>query len=107
MEALETAEALAKRVQLAQRPTPIQRLDHMSTWLGREVWVKRDDLTGLELSGNKVRKLEFLLADAVEQGADLLITCGGVQSNHARATAFSAAGSIWYSSGTASGPFMS
>lgn len=55
------------------------------------IWIKRDDLTGFELGGNKVRKLEFLLADAVHQKADVIITCGGVQSNHCRATAFAAA----------------
>ena len=54
---------------------------------GARLWVKRDDLTGSALSGNKVRKLEFLLADAEAQGADTLITCGGLQSNHCRATA--------------------
>jgi D-cysteine desulfhydrase len=52
-----------------------------------EVWIKRDELTGLEVSGNKIRKLEFCLADAREQGCDTIITCGGVQSNHCRATA--------------------
>jgi D-cysteine desulfhydrase len=52
-----------------------------------EVWIKRDELTGLEVSGNKIRKLEFCLADAQEQGCDTIITCGGVQSNHCRATA--------------------
>jgi D-cysteine desulfhydrase len=59
--------------------------------LGLDLLYKRDDLTGLELSGNKARKLEFLLADAEAAGADVLITCGGVQSNHCRATAFAAA----------------
>lgn len=52
-----------------------------------EVWLKRDDLSGMQLSGNKVRKLEFLMADAVAQGADCIITIGGIQSNHCRATA--------------------
>jgi D-cysteine desulfhydrase len=55
------------------------------------LWIKRDDLTGMELSGNKVRKLDFLLKDALIQGATHVITCGGVQSNHCRATAFMAA----------------
>ena len=57
---------------------------------GPELWVKRDDLTGSVLSGNKVRKLEYLLADAVARGADVVFTCGGVQSNHCRATAIAA-----------------
>jgi D-cysteine desulfhydrase len=59
--------------------------------MGLDLLYKRDDLTGLELSGNKARKLEYLLAEAEAEGADTLITCGGVQSNHCRATAFAAA----------------
>ncbi|KAB1671004.1 hypothetical protein [Gossypium barbadense] len=55
-----------------------------------EVWLKREDLSGMQLSGNKVRKLEFLLAEAVAQGADCIITIGGIQSNHCRATAVAA-----------------
>jgi D-cysteine desulfhydrase len=62
----------------------------MSEKLGVELYLKRDDLTGMELSGNKVRKLEFVLAEAMDQGADTVITCGGAQSNHARATAIAA-----------------
>jgi len=80
-----------KRVRLARLPTPIHRLDRMTELLGGpEIFIKRDDLTGIGLSGNKVRKLEYLLAEAREQGADTLITCGGIQSNHARATAVAA-----------------
>lgn len=79
------------RVALARAPTPLERLSRTSAALGAEIWVKRDDLTGLELSGNKVRKLELLCADALDRGADTLITCGGVNSNHARATAVAAA----------------
>ena len=60
-------------------------------WGGPHVWVKRDDLTGFGLSGNKVRKLEFHLAAAREAGADTVITCGAVQSNHCRATALACA----------------
>lgn len=78
------------RLALARTPTPLERLDRTSELLGREVWVKRDDLTGLELTGNKVRKLEWLLAEAQAQGADTIITCGGINSNHARATAIAA-----------------
>jgi D-cysteine desulfhydrase len=52
-----------------------------------EIWLKRDDITGGPEAGNKIRKLEYLLADAVARGADTLVTCGGIQSNHARATA--------------------
>jgi D-cysteine desulfhydrase len=58
--------------------------------LGADLWIKRDDLTGFGLSGNKVRKLEFLFAAALDQGAKAVITCGGIQSNHCRATAVAA-----------------
>ena len=68
-------------------PTPIHRLPRLSEALGGpDLWVKRDDLTGLAGGGNKTRKLEFLVADALAQGADTLITCGAVQSNHCRLT---------------------
>jgi D-cysteine desulfhydrase len=63
----------------------------MSARLGVDLYVKRDDLTGVELTGNKVRKLEFVLADALNQKADIVLTCGGAQSNHSRATAVAAA----------------
>lgn len=72
---------------LARLPTPLHRLDRLSAEVGCELWVKRDDLTGFGLSGNKVRKLDLLMADAVEHDADTVITCGGLQSNHCRATA--------------------
>ena len=83
--------AYPSRVKLANIPTPLEMLPKMSEKLGVELYLKRDDLTGMELSGNKVRKLEFVLADALAQGADTVITCGGAQSNHARATAMAAA----------------
>lgn len=79
------------RLDLARTPTPLERLDRWSRRVGYDLWVKRDDLTGVALSGNKIRKLEFLLADAVAAGADTIITCGGVNSNHARATAVACA----------------
>jgi D-cysteine desulfhydrase len=76
------------RIPLAQLPTPLQALDRLSNELnGPRIWVKRDDLTGCAVSGNKIRKLEFTLARALEQNCDTLITCGGIQSNHCRATA--------------------
>lgn len=75
---------------LARLPTPLHRLDRLSPEVGAELWVKRDDLTGFGLSGNKVRKLDLLLSDAVDQGADTVITCGGLQSNHCRATTIAA-----------------
>ncbi len=79
-----------ERLSLAHTPTPIYQLSRLSEDLGVPLYVKRDDLTGMELSGNKVRKLEFLVAEAMNAGADTLVTCGGVQSNHCRATAAAA-----------------
>jgi D-cysteine desulfhydrase len=79
------------RVALARLPTPLVHLPRTSEILGVELYLKRDDLTGVELSGNKVRKLEFLLAEAQARGADTIITCGAAQSNHCRATALAAA----------------
>ena len=80
---------LPSRVSLARLPTPLEPLDRLSASLptGHRLWVKRDDLTDAAISGNKLRKLEFVAAAAREQGCDTLITCGGVQSNHCRATA--------------------
>ena len=71
-------------------PTPIHRLDNISRELGTNVFVKRDDMTGIGLGGNKVRKLEYLLADAKAQGAKVVFTTGGAQSNHAMLTAAAA-----------------
>jgi len=79
------------RLQLALAPTPILKLDRLSRRLGVEIHVKRDDLTGLLESGNKVRKLEFLVAEALQQGADTLVTCGTLQSNGCRAVSAVAA----------------
>ena len=76
------------RLELARLPTPLQPLQRLSQELGGpKIWLKRDDLTDCAVSGNKIRKLEFTLARAMEQGCDTLITCGGEQSNHCRATA--------------------
>jgi len=79
------------RLELALAPTPILKLDRLSRRLGVELHVKRDDLTGLLESGNKVRKLEFLVGEALQQGADTLITCGTPDSNGCRAVAAVAA----------------
>lgn len=79
------------KVSLAHTPTPLQRLDRLSHQYGADIWVKRDDLTGCGLSGNKVRKLEYVLAQALAQKADTVITCGKIQSNLARATALACA----------------
>lgn len=67
--------------------TPIQKLKNISRLLNTNVYIKRDDLTGIGLGGNKVRKLEFLLADAKRKGAEVVFTTGGAQSNHAMLTA--------------------
>ena len=93
MSALEAALARAPRVALGHLPTPIEPLDGMARALGDgvRIFVKRDDCTGLALGGNKVRKLEYLVGEALAAGADTLITTGGVQSNHARQTAAAAA----------------
>src|SRR5437660_8780295 len=80
------------RFPLAQLPTPIEKLKSLSRELGGpELLIKRDDQTGLALGGNKTRKLEFLLGDALAQGADTLMTAGAAQSNHCRQTAAAAA----------------
>ncbi len=78
---------LPDKYKLAHLPTPIEALKQQ---YGANLYVKRDDLTGMELSGNKVRKLEYLVHDAKQKGCQVLITCGGIQSNHARATAVAA-----------------
>ena len=73
--------------------TPIEKLERLSALLGGpDLYIKRDDLLGLAGGGNKTRKLEFLVADALAQGADTLVTCGAVQSNHCRLTLAAAAG---------------
>ncbi|KAJ0981215.1 hypothetical protein J5N97_009470 [Dioscorea zingiberensis] len=75
---------------LGHLPTPVHKWNLPNLPDETEVWIKRDDLSGMQLSGNKVRKLEFLMAEALAQGADCVITVGGIQSNHCRATAVSA-----------------
>jgi L-cysteate sulfo-lyase len=80
------------RLTLAHLPTPIERLERLSEYLeGPDLFIKRDDQTGLALGGNKARKLEFLCAGALAQNCDHLITCGSTQSNHCRQTAAAAA----------------
>jgi 1-aminocyclopropane-1-carboxylate deaminase len=81
-----------ERFPLAHLPTPVEPLRRLSAHLGGpEIWIKRDDCTGLAGGGNKTRKLEYLLSDALAQGADTLVTIGGIQSNHTRQTAAAAA----------------
>ena len=80
------------RLKFAHLPTPIEELPRLSEELGGpRILVKRDDQTGLALGGNKTRKLEFLVAEALEQGARMLISGGALQSNHCRQTAAAAA----------------
>ena len=75
------------RVKLGLLPTPLQKLENISREFGKEIYIKRDDMTGVSLGGNKVRKLEFLLADALEKNAEVVMTTGQAQSNHAMLTA--------------------
>ena len=88
---LNAALARFPRLELVPSPTPLEKLERLSAKLGRAVFVKRDDITPFALGGNKVRKLEFLAADALAQGADTLVTAGAIQSNHVRQTAALAA----------------
>lgn len=75
-----------EKLALANLPTKIEKLERLSDEWGTNLFIKRDDHTGSEISGNKVRKLEYLAKDAQDNGYNLLITCGGIQSNHCRAT---------------------
>ena len=78
-------------VSLCHQPTPLEFMPRLSESLGGpRLWIKRDDCTGLATGGNKTRKLEFLIADAIEKGADMVVTQGAVQSNHVRQTAAAA-----------------
>ena len=79
------------RLNLLSGVTPLNKLNNLSRLLGREIYIKRDDLTPLAAGGNKLRKLEFLMADALEKGAQFIVTAGAVQSNHVRQTAAVAA----------------
>jgi D-cysteine desulfhydrase family pyridoxal phosphate-dependent enzyme len=81
---------MAGRTRLAVLPTPLHALPRFSEAVGREVWIKRDDLTGLATGGNKVRKIELLAAEALRSGADVLVSVGAPQSNHARTVAAAA-----------------
>lgn len=81
---------MMEKISLAQLNTPITKLEYISKELGVNIYMKHDELTGLELSGNKVRKLEYSIKEALDQNSDVIITCGALQSNHARATAIAA-----------------
>jgi D-cysteine desulfhydrase len=83
---------IPERISLANLPTRIEKLERLSKELGGpSIYIKRDDQTGMEFSGNKVRKLEFSVREALDNKCNFLITCGGIQSNHCRATAAVAA----------------
>lgn len=82
---------LIPRIDITHAPTPLEFASGLSAELGCNLYIKRDDCTGLAGGGNKTRKLEYLLADAQQQRADTLVTIGGMQSNHARQTAAAAA----------------
>lgn len=77
---------ITKKLRLGNFPTKIERLEKLSTMLKENIYIKRDDQTGTEISGNKIRKLEYSINEALNNDCDTLITCGGIQSNHARAT---------------------
>ncbi|MFW0765581.1 D-cysteine desulfhydrase [Trabulsiella odontotermitis] len=79
------------RLEFIGAPTPLEFLPRLSDHLGREIFIKRDDVTPMAMGGNKLRKLEFLAADALREGADTLVTAGAIQSNHVRQTAAVAA----------------
>ncbi|MHA6311680.1 MULTISPECIES: D-cysteine desulfhydrase [Pantoea] len=79
------------RLELLGAPTPLEHLPRLSDYLGRDIFIKRDDVTPVAMGGNKLRKLEFLAADALREGADVLLTAGAIQSNHVRQTAAVAA----------------
>jgi L-cysteate sulfo-lyase len=80
------------RINLCHAPTPLEFMPRLTQHLGGpQIWVKRDDCTGMALGGNKARKLEFLLGEALQQGADHVVTLGALQSNHVRQTAAAAA----------------
>ncbi|MCK6974119.1 D-cysteine desulfhydrase [Enterobacter cloacae] len=79
------------RLEFIGAPTPLEYLPRFSDYLGRDIFIKRDDVTPMAMGGNKLRKLEFLAADALREGADTLVTAGAIQSNHVRQTAAVAA----------------
>lgn len=78
------------KISLASLPTPIYKADFLSNYTGSNIYIKRDDYTGVEISGNKIRKLEYIFKEVLNKGYDTVITTGGVQSNHCRATAAAA-----------------
>ncbi|MCL2502052.1 MAG: D-cysteine desulfhydrase family protein [Bacteroidales bacterium] len=88
---MNTIKPKPQKLSLANLPTRIEYLPVVSKQWGKPIYLKRDDQTGSEYCGNKVRKIEYAVAEALRQGCDTLVTCGGIQSNHCRATAAVAA----------------
>lgn len=82
---------MQEKEKFANLPTKIEKLQRYFEKSGKNIYIKRDDLTGTEFSGNKVRKLEYSFCEGLKEGAEIFITCGGIQSNHARAVAALAA----------------
>lgn len=78
-------------IDLLKSATPLNKLTNLSNYLGRDIYIKRDDMTPLAMGGNKLRKLEYLMADAIQKKAKVIITAGAIQSNHVRQTAAVAA----------------
>ncbi|MBC8063857.1 MAG: pyridoxal-phosphate dependent enzyme [Chlorobia bacterium] len=79
------------KISLIQAPTPLHRLDRASVDMGIDLWIKRDDLTGFAMGGNKGRKLEYIMGEALAQGAEAAVTCGATQSNFIRQLGVAAA----------------
>ncbi len=79
-----------KKLSLAAFPSPLHQLRNLSKNLNRNIYIKRDDSTGMLLSGNKIRKLEYVLKEALDHKADTIVTCGGIDSNHIRSTSVAA-----------------
>ncbi|EPG7578213.1 D-cysteine desulfhydrase [Providencia sp. PROV032] len=79
--------AAIEKIDLLQGPTPLTKLNNLSEYLGRDIYIKRDDMTPLAMGGNKLRKLEYLIADVVQKKAKVVVTAGAIQSNHVRQTA--------------------
>ena len=71
-----------KKIKLTELPTPLEYLPTLSKDLGVELYIKRDDMTSLAMGGNKIRKLEYLMQEAVDSGATMVVTAGGAQTNH-------------------------
>jgi len=80
----------SERISLCTLPTPLHKLEEFSRRIERDVWIKRDDLSGFAMGGNKARKAEFLMADVLQNGSDVVLTAGAMQSNHARTIATAA-----------------